>query len=87
MDLAKVAVSYTEGDWAVVGVAEGVDGKGQMGYLRRQELAGECRLEVTNNVVLHEDNRQYRDVVVHSTHRADPQEIANFAWAFHPDND
>lgn len=80
-------VFLTEENWAVVGVAEGPDGKEQRSFLRHQELAGNCKLERTDNVVLHEDGRQYRDVVILRIPGGEnPDELANLAWAYHPDN-
>ena len=74
-------------DFAVVGVPVGEDGTEMRQYLRRQELAGECKLDFTGHKMKHQDGRFYEDVKILSVHRTDPVEIAHHSMAYHPDID
>lgn len=81
-----VSNDWEKADFAVVGVPQGDAGKGMLNFLKRQQLSGECRIEMSGNVMRHQDGRYYEDVVVHSTHRGSPEEIAREATAYLPDD-
>jgi len=78
-------MAWGDEDYAVVGVPVDDSGDELRTWLKRKERNGECRLEWTRHEMLHSDGRIYQDVVIHSTHRDDPQEIANLAFAYLPD--
>lgn len=78
------ADDWNREDFAVVGVPTGDDGNEMRAYLRRQELAGECKLDFTGTLMRHEDGRLYEDVAIISPHRANPVEIASQSMAYHP---
>lgn len=80
----RMAIGWEAEDYAVVGVPVDESGDELRTWLKRKERNGECRLEWTRHEMLHSDGRVYQDVVIHSTHRDDPQEIANLAFAYLP---
>jgi hypothetical protein len=79
--------NWNREDFAVVGVPKGAEGEEMRRYLRRQELAGECKLKYTGNFMRHDDGQLYEDVMIISTHRTAPEDIASMANAYHPGNE